>query len=205
MLESEIDYKKHQVLKAPKEPITPTRVLLFIVRFFLFILFIPIPLLGGLIIVTIGSIIFEGASLFDTITSIPLYTYPLFVAYIMLGILLVKLENHLDSKYWNELLESVKSKNSKSNKPKRYFMKNNWKIIAAVFVLFLGIGTYIFFHTGRDYNLPKDSVYICTGRYAKAYHVRKNCKGLRHCGGDVIIEKKSDLSSYIKPCAFCAR
>lgn len=29
-----------------------------------------------------------------------------------------------------------------------------------------------------------DSVYICTGKYSKAYHSTYHCKGLRNCKGE---------------------
>lgn len=29
------------------------------------------------------------------------------------------------------------------------------------------------------------NVYICTGKYAKVYHSKKNCRGLNNCKGEI--------------------
>ena len=47
-------------------------------------------------------------------------------------------------------------------------------------------------------------VYICTGPYAKAYHLDSNCEGLDNCSGD--IEKISIVKAENmgrRPCRHC--
>ena len=49
------------------------------------------------------------------------------------------------------------------------------------------------------------TVYICTGQYAYAYHSRSNCPGLNNCKGDVIYtDENTASSSYGRvPCCRC--
>lgn len=47
-------------------------------------------------------------------------------------------------------------------------------------------------------------VYICTGRYAYAYHGKENCKGLQKCKGEIIIvtlQRAKEMKR--RPCGFC--
>ncbi|RKR83482.1 hypothetical protein BDD43_3691 [Mucilaginibacter gracilis] len=52
-----------------------------------------------------------------------------------------------------------------------------------------------------------DSVWICTGKYSKAYHKKAYCKGLRNCKGDEIkVPLKDAIYIYHrKPCGYCER
>ena len=34
--------------------------------------------------------------------------------------------------------------------------------------------------------VKKDSVYICTGKYATVYHINSTCKGLKSCKSEVV-------------------
>jgi hypothetical protein len=49
------------------------------------------------------------------------------------------------------------------------------------------------------------TVYICTGQYAYAYHSRNNCPGLSNCGGQInATDEESVLNSrWNKPCCRC--
>lgn len=77
-----------------------------------------------------------------------------------------------------------------------------WSVIALISTIILYI---VLFSPNRDYSLPKDECYICTGEYSKAYHIRKKCKGLKHCGGDVLQVKIQRLPDRYKnhPCVYC--
>lgn len=49
-----------------------------------------------------------------------------------------------------------------------------------------------------------DKVYVCTGRYAKAYHRNTYCEGLDNCSGDIIcIDKKEAIEDGKHPCGYC--
>jgi len=50
----------------------------------------------------------------------------------------------------------------------------------------------------------ENTVYICTGQYAKAYHKSRNCRGLGNCRGDikqVSIEEAKRMERT--PCGYC--
>lgn len=38
----------------------------------------------------------------------------------------------------------------------------------------------------RNTETPYDSVFICTGKYSRRYHLKRNCKGVSGCQGTVI-------------------
>ncbi len=47
-------------------------------------------------------------------------------------------------------------------------------------------------------------VYICTGKYAKAYHNRTTCKGMKACKGEIkIITLKRAKELNRHPCGYC--
>ena len=50
-------------------------------------------------------------------------------------------------------------------------------------------------------------VYVCTGGWAKCYHLDKNCEGLNQCGGtikQVTLEEAKKMDRG-KPCGYCAQ
>jgi hypothetical protein len=49
------------------------------------------------------------------------------------------------------------------------------------------------------------TVYICTGQYAYAYHSRNNCPGLSNCGGQILTTDEASAfnSRWNKPCCRC--
>ena len=49
------------------------------------------------------------------------------------------------------------------------------------------------------------TVYICTGEYAYAYHSRSDCPGLNNCKGEIKYTDESTASSYFRrvPCCRC--
>jgi len=56
---------------------------------------------------------------------------------------------------------------------------------------------------GRDVALD-ERVYICTGRYAKAYHAFQNCRGLDNCQADVIeVSLEDALNNRRHACELC--
>jgi len=51
---------------------------------------------------------------------------------------------------------------------------------------------------------PKNEVYICTGRYAKAYHFDPNCKGLNRCKAEIkVVALFEALVEGRTPCRYC--
>ena len=49
-------------------------------------------------------------------------------------------------------------------------------------------------------------VYVCTGRYAKSYHVKSDCKGLQNCKGEILkVTKTEAVAAGRKPCGYCCR
>ncbi len=82
------------------------------------------------------------------------------------------------------------------NKKKTYIV-----IGAAVLILATAIGTP---HVVRAIQRKSDTVYICTGRYSKAYHCTAHCKGLDNCSADVItVSKEQARKQYRHPCGYC--
>ena len=49
------------------------------------------------------------------------------------------------------------------------------------------------------------TVYVCTGSYAYAYHSRNNCSGLNNCKGEIRYtdEYNAQVSMHRKPCCIC--
>jgi hypothetical protein len=52
-------------------------------------------------------------------------------------------------------------------------------------------------------NEENGEVYICTGRYAKKYHRRPNCRGLNNCRGGIIKIELEKAREYKTPCSIC--
>lgn len=50
-----------------------------------------------------------------------------------------------------------------------------------------------------------DSVYVCTGNFASAYHIDAFCNGLSNCGGTTRKIHRSKLSKKRKLCKLCAK
>lgn len=57
----------------------------------------------------------------------------------------------------------------------------------------------------RGEKAPDGMVYICTGRYAKAYHFYRHCQGIKNCSGEIemaseeeAIEEGRHLCRYCK-------
>ena len=70
-------------------------------------------------------------------------------------------------------------------------------------------------HPGRSslYSEPREAdadyddqpVYICTGKYAKAYHYQYECEGLDNCKGEIetiSIDEAEDIGRH--PCRYCS-
>ncbi len=49
----------------------------------------------------------------------------------------------------------------------------------------------------------KQTVYICTGPTAYAYHRNPNCSGLNRCGGSIKEVPFSDIQGRRSPCKKC--
>lgn len=51
----------------------------------------------------------------------------------------------------------------------------------------------------------KDSVYLCTGNYSIAYHIKRDCKGLNNCKAKIITVTYQDAVKKYgrKSCRFC--
>ena len=50
----------------------------------------------------------------------------------------------------------------------------------------------------------EEKVYICTGKYAKRYHKKENCRGLKSCKGDIEYIPLSEAKKQGKtPCGYC--
>lgn len=78
--------------------------------------------------------------------------------------------------------------------------KNKTIIIMLVVLLSAILTPIIVINIQRN----SDKVYICTGKYSKAYHRNTYCKGLENCTGDVICVDKSDAKRKGKhPCGYC--
>lgn len=55
-------------------------------------------------------------------------------------------------------------------------------------------------------NSSSGYVYVCTGRYAKVYHVADDCEGLENCCGDVEqVSVKEAEEMGRRGCRRCAR
>lgn len=52
-------------------------------------------------------------------------------------------------------------------------------------------------------NKENGEVYICTGRYAKKYHRRPNCRGLNNCKGGVRKVELEKVNRRRTPCHIC--
>lgn len=54
-----------------------------------------------------------------------------------------------------------------------------------------------------SFKLP-GGVYICTGPHSKAYHLNKECKGLKHCSTELkIVTKEEAIKLHRTPCHYC--
>ena len=52
-----------------------------------------------------------------------------------------------------------------------------------------------------------ETVYVCTGGWAKCYHYKKDCEGLQNCGGtikEITLEEAKKMGRG-KPCGYCVR
>lgn len=50
----------------------------------------------------------------------------------------------------------------------------------------------------------KPKVFICTGTYAKAYHLKLTCEALTNCGGDIMQIKRSKAEKQGRHlCKYC--
>jgi hypothetical protein len=58
--------------------------------------------------------------------------------------------------------------------------------------------------TGRP---GADSVFICTGKYAKVYHAYTGCRGLKNCKGAIIRVSLNDAINkyHRRGCGVCER
>ena len=51
-----------------------------------------------------------------------------------------------------------------------------------------------------------DSVYVCTGRYAHAYHSSADCRGILACKAEIQTIKLSEAQSAGRtPCHYCCK
>ena len=63
---------------------------------------------------------------------------------------------------------------------------------------------FLFLISALSCGSKSDSVYICTGPYAKAYHNDSECRGILACKADietVSINKAEDMERT--PCSYC--
>lgn len=58
-----------------------------------------------------------------------------------------------------------------------------------------------------NYAYPKDNaknIYYCTGPKSKRYHRTKDCKGLKHCSGEIRMSSKTNaINRGLTPCRYC--
>jgi hypothetical protein len=48
------------------------------------------------------------------------------------------------------------------------------------------------------------NVYICTGKYAKVYHLKRYCKGLDNCKGEIkLVPLDKAKNQGKRPCKLC--
>ena len=55
-----------------------------------------------------------------------------------------------------------------------------------------------------EIDMDDQPVYICTGKYAKAYHYDTDCEGLGNCKGEIIsvtIDEAEEMGRH--PCHYC--
>lgn len=72
---------------------------------------------------------------------------------------------------------------------------------AIVFAIVAIVGTH---YIVREVQRHSDTVYICTGKYAKAYHCTTHCKGLDNCSGEIVKMDKYDAQRrHRHPCGYC--
>ena len=52
-----------------------------------------------------------------------------------------------------------------------------------------------------------ETVYVCTGGWAKCYHYKKDCEGLQNCGGTIkeITLEEAKKMGRSKPCGYCVK
>ena len=55
----------------------------------------------------------------------------------------------------------------------------------------------------QEYRHKSIEVYICTGRYAKKYHSRPNCRGLNNCRGGIKKVELEKIKGHRSPCSIC--
>lgn len=55
----------------------------------------------------------------------------------------------------------------------------------------------------QEYRHKSIEVYICTGRYAKKYHSRPNCRGLNNCRGGIKKVELEKIKGRRSPCSIC--
>jgi len=76
-------------------------------------------------------------------------------------------------------------------------------------VLFLLISISILASCSKNkisqFDIKSDElVYICTGRLSKAYHITKDCRGLKNCSSDLEKVKKIEADEMNRHlCGFC--
>lgn len=70
-----------------------------------------------------------------------------------------------------------------------------------VFAIAAVVGVH---YTVRIAQRNSDMVYVCTGKYSKAYHCTTHCKGLDNCSGDIVkMDKQTAQRCNRHPCGFC--
>ena len=91
---------------------------------------------------------------------------------------------------------------------------NFWHIAILAISGLLAFGI-ILYENSKSVNMSKaygimsstpNVVYICTGPHSKRYHFDKNCKGLHHCSGRIILKDPEEAyDEGLRPCGWCAK
>lgn len=59
-------------------------------------------------------------------------------------------------------------------------------------------------NNGNSNRQGKETVFVCTGRYAKRYHYDNECQGLKSCKNEIIeMSKKEAEERGLTPCLIC--
>lgn len=76
--------------------------------------------------------------------------------------------------------------------------------VAMVLLTVLSVGVVVSCNAGGDDDDVAGTVYVCTSSGSKVWHCRKNCSGLKKCGGSIRETTVGSLGSqYKKPCGIC--
>jgi hypothetical protein len=68
------------------------------------------------------------------------------------------------------------------------------------------ISTFLLLLTSSCGSCSSDKVYICDSKGAYAYHINKDCMGLRRCMAEIrTISKEEAIKMRRKPCGICYR